>query len=160
MLPNLSDSVERLEAGIVLMQSDKARWLVFTGGRLPWENRARVEGEDSKEQAVRRGVSAGQILVTPEVGNTADEAREVAEFVRKYRWKRVILVTTGWHMPRAARLFKSAGVDCILFPVDFRSDARRSFSLLDFVPGADALRNTETALRECYGYAFYAVTTR
>ena len=160
MLPNLSDSVERLEAGIVLMQAGKAPQLVFTGGRLPWENRARLEGEDSKAQAVLRGIPSDKILVTREVGNTADEARAVAELMQKHQWRRIILVTTAWHMPRAARLFKQAGVDCIIFPVDFRSDVRRPLTMLDFVPGADALRNTETALRECYGSAFYALKSR
>jgi uncharacterized SAM-binding protein YcdF (DUF218 family) len=160
MLPNFSETVERLEAGVVLMQANKARWLLFTGGRLPWEGRTKLEGEDSKAQAVLRGVPAGQILITREVGNTADEARAVADLMRERHWQRVILVTTGWHMPRAARLFKRAGIDCIIFPVDFRRDVRRPVTFLDFVPNAGALGNTETALRECYGSAFYAVTAR
>jgi uncharacterized SAM-binding protein YcdF (DUF218 family) len=159
-LPNFGESVERFEAGIVLTQTGKAPWLVFTGGRLPWENRTRLEGEDSKIQAVRRGIPPGQILVTHEVGNTADEAQAVAELMHERQWRRIILVTTGWHMPRAARLFKRAGVDCIIFPVDFRRDVHSPTVLLDFVPTADALHNTETALRECYGYVFYALTLR
>jgi len=157
MLPNLSESVERLEAGIVLMQAGKASQLVFTGGRWPWENRARLEGEDSKTQAILRGVPAEKILVTREVGNTADESRAVSELMQKHRWRRIILVTTAWHMPRAVRLFKRAGVDCVIFPVDFRRDVQRRMAVLDFVPSADALHNTETALRECYGSAFYAL---
>lgn len=160
MLPNFSESVERLEAGIILTQAGKAPWLIFTGGRLPWEGRTKLEGEDSKTQAVLRGVPAGQILITHEVGNTADEAQAVAELMHEHQWKRVILVTTGWHMPRAARLFKRAGVDCVIFPVDFRRNVQRPFGVLDFMPSAEALRNTETGLRECYGYAFYALTLR
>jgi len=31
---------------------------------------------------------------------------------------------------------------------------------LDFIPKAEAWQLTETALRECYGYAFYVVTGR
>ena len=160
MLPNFGEAVERFEAGVVLTQAGKAPWLIFTGGRLPWENRSRLEGEDSRTQALLRGIPASQILVTPEVGNTADEAHAVAELMHNRGWHRIILVTTGWHMPRAARLFKRAGVDCIIFPVDFRRDMHRPVSLLDFVPKAEALHNTETAVRECYGYAFYALTLR
>ena len=160
MLPNFGDTVDRFEAGVVLMHANKARWLVFTGGRLPWKGVTKLEGEDSKTQAELRGVPAGQILITREVGNTADEARAVAELMRDHDWHRIILVTTGWHMPRAARLFKKAGIECIIFPVDFRRDAARPLTLLDFVPNTDALHNTETALRECYGYAFYAITQR
>jgi uncharacterized SAM-binding protein YcdF (DUF218 family) len=160
MLPNLTESVERLEAGIILKQAGKAPWLVFTGARLPWKGQERLEGEDSKMQAIQRGITAAQILVTREVGNTADEAHAVADMMRARHWRRVILVTTGWHMPRAAHLFKKAGVDCILFPVDFRRDVGRPLTTLDFVPGADALRNTETTLHEWYGDLFYAIQGR
>ena len=155
LLPNFSESVERLEAGIILTQAGKASWLVFTGGRIPWEGRDRVEGEDSRAQAIQRGVSAEKILITREVGNTADEAQAVAALMKERGWRRIILVTTGWHMPRSARLFRRAGVDCIIFPVDFRRDRRRPLTLLDFLPKADALTNTETALREIYGNLFY-----
>lgn len=69
--------------------------------------------------------------------------------------KRIILVTTGWHMPRAAWLFRQVGVECTIFPVDFRRDRTRPTTLLDFLPRADALWDTETALREISGYLFY-----
>lgn len=160
MLPNLTETVERLEAGIVLKQAGKAPCLVFTGARLPWKGRDRFEGEDSKVQAIRRGVPAAQILVTSEVGNTADEARVVAAMMRVRHWRRIILVTTGWHMPRAAQLFGKAGVNFIPFPVDFRRDTKRPLTLLDFVPCADGMHNTETALHEWYGLLFYAATSR
>lgn len=159
MLPNLTETVERLEAGIVLKQAGKAPWLIFTGARLPWKGKRRSEGEDSKMQAVRRGIPAAEILVTTEVGNTADEARVVAAMMRGRRWRRIILVTTGWHMPRAVQLFEKAGVKIIPFPVDFRRDTARPLTLLDFVPCAEGLHNTETAAREWYGRAFYAVTS-
>lgn len=159
-LPNVGDTVERLEGGIILSQLGKAPWLVFTGGRLPWEKRTSLEGESSKIEAIRRGVPATKIIVTREVGNTADEAQAVADLMRERNWHRIILVTTAWHMPRAVLLFKRAGVDCVIFPVDFRCDPSRTTGLLDFIPSAGALNSTETALREYYGYGFYSLTTR
>jgi uncharacterized SAM-binding protein YcdF (DUF218 family) len=155
MLPNISESGERLEAGIVLAQAGKAPWLVFTGGRIPWEGREKVEGEDSRAQAIVRGVPAAKIIITGEVGNTADEAHAVAGLMKERHWRRILLVTSGWHMPRSARLFQRAGVDCIFFPVDFRRDRSRRLTLLDFLPKADALDETETTLREIYGNLFY-----
>jgi uncharacterized SAM-binding protein YcdF (DUF218 family) len=58
-------------------------------------------------------------------------------------------------MPRSAYLFRKAGVDCLLFPVDFRFDRQRPAVAVDFLPKAEALQMTETALRELYGNAFY-----
>ena len=156
-LPNLTDTVERLEAGIALAQAGKAPWLVFTGGKIPWENHDKVEGEDSREVAVRRGVPAEKILITREIDNTNGEARAVADLMKERGWKKIILVTTGWHMPRSAWLFRRAGVDCVIFPVDFRRDRQKGVTPMDFVPKADALLETEITLRELYGNLFYRV---
>ncbi len=157
---NWTDTVERFEAGVALVQSGKAGRLVFTGARMPWEDRETTEGEELRRQAVARGVPPGKILVTREIDNTATEAQAVAELMKADGWKRVILVTTGWHMPRSALLFRRAGVDCIIFPVDFRNDRAHSVALVDFVPKAEAWQLTETAIRECYGWMFYALLRR
>ena len=156
-LVNFGDAVDRLEGGIALHKAGKAPTLVFTGGRIPWENRTRIEGEDSRDVAITRGIPAEQIIVTREVGNTADEARAVSDLMREKKWKRIILITTGWHMPRAAWLFRRAGIECTIFPVDFRRNPERPVTLLDFLPKGEALEDTETALREIYGNVFYRV---
>lgn len=155
MLPNLSEGIERFEAGVAIAQANKAPMLVFTGGRIPWAERKRTEGDELRDHAIRRGVHEDRIIVTREVGNTAEESVAVAELMAKYRWRRVILVTTGWHMPRSAYLFRQARVDCIIFPVDFRVAREGGLTFLDFLPGASGLNNTETALREIYGNLYY-----
>jgi uncharacterized SAM-binding protein YcdF (DUF218 family) len=152
---NWSDSVERFEAGVALVQAGKAGRLVFTGAKMPWEDRETTEGEELRREAIARGVPPEKILVTREIANTATEAQAVAGLMKADGWKRVILVTTGWHMPRSALLFRRAGVDCIIFPVDFRSDPARGVSLIDFMPNATSWQLTETAIREGYGYLFY-----
>jgi len=159
-LPNLNESNERLEGGIQLWQRHKAAYLVFTGGRIPWEAQAEVEGASAKRVAEARGVPADKILITTEVGNTEDESRAAAAMMRERGWSKIILVTSSWHMRRAGRLFHKAGVDFVPFPVDFQTDAHSSLTLLDFLPAARALDKTEQALRELYGIAFYAVARR
>ena len=157
---NWNESSERFEGGVALWRAGRAKTLVFTGARMPWEKRTTLEGDALRRIAIQQGVPGEQIVVTREIGNTRDEARAVAEMAKTHGWKKVIVVTTAWHMPRAARLFRNAGVDFIPFPVDFRSDGGRGLSAVDFLPKAEALQMTETALRECYGNIFYAVTGR
>jgi uncharacterized SAM-binding protein YcdF (DUF218 family) len=154
-VPNVSETGERLEAAIRLWEAGKGTHVVFTGARIPWSGAERGEGELARDEAVRRGVPPEAIVVTDEVANTADEARAVARLMRDRGWRRVILITTAWHLPRAELQFRQAGVDCTPFPVDFRRDRRAPLAGLDFLPRADALANSETALRELYGYAFY-----
>ena len=156
-LPNVGESGERLEAGIELMKRGKAPWLVFTGGRMPWSDDREVEGAKSARVAEARGIPPEKILVTREVGNTADEARAVAQLMRERGWHKIILVTSSWHMRRAARQFRKAQVDFVPFPVDFQVDPHGGLTGLSLLPQADALARTETTLRELYGMAFYAI---
>ncbi len=155
--PNWLDTSERFEAGLALRQAGKAGRLVFTGAQMPWEDRATTEGDELKRLAVARGLAPESILVTRRIDNTAGEARAVADLMHEQGWKKIILVTTGWHMPRAAWLFRKAGVDCVIFPVDFRRDRQKKLTLIDFLPKAEALGNTETTLREVYGNLFYRI---
>jgi uncharacterized SAM-binding protein YcdF (DUF218 family) len=159
-LPNIGEANERLEAGIRLWQRRKADWLVFTGGRIPWSKQIEVEGALSMREAVARGIPAERIIVTREVGNTVDEALAVADLMRGRGWNKIVLVTSAWHMPRAARLFRGAGVRIVPFPVDFQVNPKGPLTLLDFLPAATGLQRTETALREWYGIMFYALTRR
>ncbi|MDI1250966.1 MAG: YdcF family protein [Lacunisphaera sp.] len=156
-MPNWAESVERFDAGVTLVQAGRADRLVFTGARIAWEQRTTTEGAELKTLAVARGVAAEKILVTRDIDNTATEAAAVAGLMREHNWRRIILVTTGWHMPRSAYLFRKAGVDCVLFPVDFRFDRSRPLAAIDFVPKAEAWQVTETALREIYGNLFYRI---
>lgn len=154
---NLSEANERIEAGIRLMLSQKGRWLIFTGGRIPWVKQERSEGEYLRDIAIHRGVSSDNVLVTEEVGNTQDEARVIAEWMHKRNWKQILLITSAWHMPRAARQFRRAGVRFLPVTVDYQTGKEHTFTLLDLLPSSYGLRLTDTVIREWYGIAYYAL---
>lgn len=146
-----SEAVERFEAGVEIVRRDKARVLLFTGDPRG------SEGSALQREAVERGVPRERIAVIGAVGNTADEAEQLRRYAAQHGLKRVLLVTSAWHMPRAMRLFRGAGVAITAFPVDYRALPSRTLPYLDWIPNAGALGKTELALRECYGMAFYAV---
>jgi uncharacterized SAM-binding protein YcdF (DUF218 family) len=149
------EGVDRFEQGILLMKAGKAPLLIFTGGRLPWANQQVTEGQELRGAALARGVPAESILVTEEVGNTADEAKAVRKIAEERKLQRIILVTTAWHMPRAEYLFRTRGVPVLPFPVDYNTRYNEPITLLDFLPQAGALGNTEVTLRESYGRFYY-----
>ncbi|HEV2689070.1 MAG TPA: YdcF family protein [Bryobacteraceae bacterium] len=155
-----AEGVDRFEQGVLLMKAGKAPLLIFTGGRIPWSNRKVTEGEDLRTAAIARGIPAEAIVVTDEVGSTADEAQAVRKLAGSRGLKRIILVTTAWHMPRAEFLFRRAGVPVAPFPVDYYTSYNESLTLLDFLPQAGAIGNTEIALRESYGLLYYKVMRR
>ncbi|MBA4137861.1 MAG: YdcF family protein [Opitutus sp.] len=146
-----SEAVERFEAGVAIVQRDKARLLLFTG-----DTRG-SEGTALQREALIRGVPASRVNVIGAVGNTADEAEQLKRYCAQHGLKRVVLVTSAWHLPRSMRQFRGAGVEIVAFPVDFRTMPNRQLRYLDYLPTAQALEKTELALRECYGIAFYTV---
>jgi uncharacterized SAM-binding protein YcdF (DUF218 family) len=155
-----SDAVDRIDAGVALALADKAPLLVFTCEWFPWDAAGLDKGRLLAVRAVELGVARARIQVTRRVSNTADEASAVSDVLaargRSDAPASVILVTSAYHMRRARLLFARAGLSVTPFPVDFRTSAGPlSFGRL--VPQAGSLHNTETALRELYGYLFYRI---
>jgi uncharacterized SAM-binding protein YcdF (DUF218 family) len=115
--------------------------------------------------AKEMGAQDDQIVSTGRVSTTEDEARAVASLLstryaalgEKHERPRILLVTSAFHMARARELFQRVGLSVYPFPVDFQVTAERSASIIDVLPTAGALRQTENALREAYGRAFYFV---
>jgi uncharacterized SAM-binding protein YcdF (DUF218 family) len=150
---------DRFFGGVELFEAGRSPLLVFTGGAAPWEPNAALEGDVLAGYAKAMGVPDGQILKTPRVTDTAEEAIAVATLLRGRLADppRVLLVTSAYHMSRARRLFERAGMSVIPFPVDFKVPAGGRVSVLDFLPTAAALQQTEMAMREGYGRLFYFV---
>jgi uncharacterized SAM-binding protein YcdF (DUF218 family) len=95
---------DRFFGGIALIKAGKAQKLVFTGGKMPWDKVKKTEGIVLKEYAISNGIPTQKILLTKNVENTADEAVAVKELINSR--KRIILVTSAYHMYRAKMLFE------------------------------------------------------
>ena len=68
---------------------------------------------------------------------------------------RVLLVTSACHMHRTQMLFTRIGLDAVPFPVDFQVSAEKTFTLMELLLNGEGLSQSETAMREFYGLAFY-----
>ena len=86
--------------------------------------------------------------------NTADEAKAIQVLAQKHGLRKIILVTSAFHMARAKLLLTQTGLEVIAYPVSFGAGADAT-NLLDFIPNADALRQTEGVLKELMGRAYY-----
>jgi uncharacterized SAM-binding protein YcdF (DUF218 family) len=86
--------------------------------------------------------------------DTFENAAFSAALLREHGVRRVLLVTSAWHMPRAAAAFAANGLDVVAAPTGFRAEPE---SGLQLVPDWRALRDTCLALHELLGAAWYAV---
>jgi uncharacterized SAM-binding protein YcdF (DUF218 family) len=146
---------DRLFGGIALFKAGKAQKLVFTGGKMPWDKAKKNEGEVLNEFAISNGIPSEKIFVTKDVENTANEAVAVKELISPI--KRIILVTSAYHMYRAKRLFEKQGFEVIPYKVDYKANRDNKNTIMDFLPSANNLELTETSIREIIGRMYYLV---
>ena len=144
---------DRFFGGIALFKAGKAQKLVFTGGKMPWDKAKKTEGAVLKEYAISNGIPSEKIFVTKDVENTADEAVAVKELISQS--KRIILITSAYHMYRARRLFEKQGFIVIPYKVDYKATKKDTTTLMDFLPSAGNLKLTEIGFKEIIGRLFY-----
>ena len=147
-------NADRFFGGIALFKAGKAKKLVFTGGKMPWNKAKKTEGAVLKEYAISNGIPYEKILVTKDVENTADEAVAVSALIGQR--KRIILITSAFHMYRAKRLFEKEGFKVIPFKVDYKVAGNSTVTVMDLLPSAGNLELTETGIRELLGRLFYS----
>lgn len=150
---------DRFFGGVELFKAGKAPLLVFTGGGTPWEPKARLEGNILIDYAHSMGIPVENMTTTGLVVNTDEEAHAVAVILnsRNPNAKRILLVTSAFHMPRAKLLFEQQGLKVTPFPVDFQVPAGSTLTVMDFLPSGSGLSKTSLALREIYGLVFYKI---
>lgn len=146
-------AVDRIEAGLSLMQSGRADTLILTRGQLPWSVGA-PEGEFLRDIAIARGIDPARITLTDRAENTAQEARAIAALIAP--GTTVGLVTSAFHMPRALQVFAAEGITAQPIAVDYRQDFDR-ITAMDFIPSAEALDDLSLVVREVIGRAYYAL---
>ena len=146
---------DRFFGGIALFKAGKAQKLVFTGGKMPWNKAKKSEGEVLRDYAISNGIASEKIFVTKDVENTADEAVAVKELISPS--KRIILVTSAFHMYRAKKLFEKQGFEVIPYKIDYKISGNNELAFMDFLPSAINLQLTETGAREIIGRLFYLI---
>ena len=100
------------------------------------------------------GVPAKMILTETRSRDTLENAAYSAAICREKGFKKPLLLTSAYHMPRAMLLFTKAGAGEITpFPVARRSDGPHYFN--DWLPGA--VLEARLAGNEYFGIIFYRV---
>lgn len=98
----------RIERAVELFHAGAAPLVVFSGGTAgagPSEARAALA------HARALGLDAGACLLEEESRSTAENARYTAALLKARGIARVVLVTDGFHLLRAARWFAACGLE-------------------------------------------------
>lgn len=149
----------RLDYGIRLFKQGKAPLLVLVGGQIPWQVKSGCpsEAELMARFASQYGISRVSMLIEGKSRNTRENALFTRQLSAQGNIKRILLVTSALHMPRAKTCFEKEGFLVVSAPTDYIKQFYHKLTILDLLPDADALERTTRALKEYIGMGWYAV---
>jgi uncharacterized SAM-binding protein YcdF (DUF218 family) len=132
----------RLAAGARLWFARRAPVVILSGGGDNGHSEARTMAR----AIATLGVPAQALLLEQRSTDTRGNALYTAELARRHGIRRVLLVTSAIHMPRAQLLFRRTGLDVVPMPVPEprvgNGWAQR------WIPRPRALRRSGSALKE------------
>lgn len=144
-------SLRRLFTAVELWRDQPDARLVISGGGY----RRIADAVPMANLARDLGVPAENIAVEGRSRTTWDNARYVAALAPPVP-KRIWLVTSAVHMPRALGAFRAWGFEPCAWPSGL-DDARLHFGPWSFVPQGSAVTESTLALHELLGDVEYAV---
>lgn len=147
-LPNLSDASDRVWHAARLYHAGKAPIVLLSGGS-DTSSGQRPEAEDMQTFVRDLGVPAEAIHLELNSRNTRENAIYSAEFLRRHKIHRVLLVTSALHMERALSHFRAQGVTP--FPVGADHTGSSPSGARAWLPDAHALDGSGQAFKELVG---------
>ena len=159
----VSEAGDRVLYGVKLYQDGVAPLIVFSGGRIEWKDGGPPEAEDMTKIAVAMGVPERNILRENDSLNTYQNAVNTAKILQQRQIKKILLVTSAMHMPRAMAIFAKQGFDVTAAPTDYWVSKQSlaemegiSFgTFLNVLPDSEALHFFTKAIKEYVGLAVY-----
>lgn len=160
----LNGSGDRVLYAAWLYQQGKVAHILLSGGLLDWETGKSTPAQDMAALLEMMGVPSEALWLQTESRNTYEDAVYSARILKSKGVRRVLLVTSAWHMPRAVDLFQSQGVEVVPLPVDYTvteagwrqlTQGDLQAQVLALVPSADNLALTSRMLKEHLGMLVY-----
>lgn len=143
-------SRRRLDRAVAWWRSGQGRRLVMSGGS--WFDNGIADGQLMRNYARRLGVPASAIA-TEEASLTTWESAQRLAVLQPRLPRRVALVTSAAHMPRAAYAMQQAGFEICQVAADRRQASCEFPGCM--IPQRSALEKTEDGLHEVVGLLYY-----
>ena len=138
-----------------LFRAGKAPYILITGGNAFPQDGVLPEAHYIAQILQEWGVPEAALIVEQQSRNTRQNATASAQLLKKRGLKSVLLVTSAYHMPRAAGTFRTLGLDILPSPTGFKAVNRNQPKLLDWIPTLEGFYRFGRAFREYLGLAVY-----
>lgn len=155
LIPDVNAEFSRLLQGVRLLRAERAPVLVMSGGVTNSRMKSAIpEAVHMKSMALELGVEPGAILLEERAQNTYENALFTRDLLRERGAERILLVTSAAHMPRAAAVFRTQGLEVIPVSVGVRT-VDSAFTLMQLLPTVKALELSTIAMKEYLGFLLY-----
>jgi uncharacterized SAM-binding protein YcdF (DUF218 family) len=148
----LTDHADRLVETLRLARRFPRARIVLSGGIGVLDQSRPREAEILARLLRDLGIPRSRMLIEGRSRNTHENAVEATRLLRGTR--RVVLVTSAYHMPRAVACFERAGLRVTPWPVDY---LKTGYGPGAWFPRPWSLDRSRIALREYIGWVAYSV---
>lgn len=148
--PQLACAGDRLRVAAALLREGRAPVLVSTGSGLFDQGPQRDLSRETADIVRGWGIVPADMLLIPGPVNTKQEIVRLAEEARARGWRRIAVVSSGWHLPRALALARRHGLPADGIPADRRGRAPAA-SPLFLIPCGSGMQDIQLWCNEALG---------
>lgn len=150
--PDLGSAADRVWHAARLYHAGKAPRVVLSGGVGSYPALTGDEASAIAALLTDLGVPAVALVFEPESRTTTENALASAPILSALGGRRVLLVTSALHMPRALVTFRTQGIEVIAASTDVEV-VPKPFHAMLWMPSASALDGSSRAIHEMLGLA-------
>ena len=152
---DVGNGFDRLLHGMRLLRAGRAPVLILSGGAMAaLSGSTLTEAARLRALATEYGIDSSAILTESASRSTYENAVAVKTLMAEHGMARILLVTSAYHMRRAAATFRAQDVDVIPAPTDVQV-VPTPFHPGRLVPTFTGLEYTSRAAKEHVGWWVY-----
>jgi uncharacterized SAM-binding protein YcdF (DUF218 family) len=151
----ITGAADRLFCASELYHAAKAPLILLSGGNVFKSSTVPPEAELARRILEEWGIPPSAILTEDQSRSTHENAVFSQRILAARGIRRILLVTSAFHMRRAAATFRRTGLTIIPFASDFLAEAEPPDFLLSLLPDAEAIVNSQIAIKEWVGLTVY-----
>ncbi len=163
-ITEINGAGDRIIYAAHLYHEGASEQILLSGGRIDWLARGAEPTDDMTEILTMLGIPPEVLLYEPDSRNTYENAVNTHNKLEPMGIRRIILVTSAAHMPRAVALFEHQGFEVIPAPTDYTVteanwaqlvDGSLASKVISLVPNVENISLTTSTLKEYFGVWIY-----
>lgn len=153
---NFNRAADRFTQTYELYKKGKIRKIMLSGGSGDLIGEQVAEAHQIRQLLLDWGVPDSCIIVENNSRNTHENATMSKEILAaQYPGQKYLLITSAFHMPRAARCFQKEQLNFTPYCVDYFSEYVSFRPAALFIPNRDCLYRWEAIIKEIFGLLAY-----